>query len=147
MTCHKSVALNEAYVERGMRDGQEINFARSGDSHPDVDIPGAINWRLQAVPHPVWSRPQNKDDLQTTLTLSLGEALAGFRRTVDVFGHEATFDKKFSQFRPGQRVRLEGEGMPVHNFPSQRGDLYAELQVELPETLTAEQRRVIEQVL
>jgi DnaJ family protein A protein 2/DnaJ-related protein SCJ1 len=39
--------------------------------------------------------------------------------------------------------KIEGEGMPVHNFPSQRGTLFVKYIVDLPRQLNEEQKREI----
>ena len=40
----------------------------------------------------------------------------------------------------GQVFRLKGHGMPAVAKPSEHGDLYATIDVELPRSLTSEQR-------
>jgi DnaJ-class molecular chaperone len=40
----------------------------------------------------------------------------------------------------GQVFRLKGHGMPVVGKPDERGDLYATVEVQLPRSLTREQR-------
>jgi len=40
----------------------------------------------------------------------------------------------------GQVFRLKGHGMPSIGTPDQRGDLYATVEVQLPRSLTKEQR-------
>ena len=40
----------------------------------------------------------------------------------------------------GQVFRLKGHGMPAVGKPDQRGDLYAAVEVQLPRTLTKDQR-------
>ena len=41
---------------------------------------------------------------------------------------------------------VKKEGMPVHNFPSDRGDLVANFIIDMPKELTAEQKAVIAEV-
>jgi len=40
--------------------------------------------------------------------------------------------------------RLKGHGMPISRKPDQTGDLYATADIQLPRTLTAEQREHFE---
>ena len=47
---------------------------------------------------------------------------------------------------PGQSRRIKGEGMPVHNFPSDRGDLVVRYKLKMPGSLTDEQRQLLEKV-
>src|SRR5690606_23905435 len=46
----------------------------------------------------------------------------------------------------GRKFRLSGKGMPVLKKKGQYGDLYARVLITVPEHLTAEQRRVVEQL-
>ena len=41
----------------------------------------------------------------------------------------------------GQVFRLKGHGMPTIGRPEERGDLYASAEIQLPRTLTKEQRQ------
>jgi DnaJ-class molecular chaperone len=45
--------------------------------------------------------------------------------------------------KPFEVKRLEGEGMPVHNFPSQKGVLHVKMEVDFPASLTAEQKELV----
>ena len=47
---------------------------------------------------------------------------------------------------PGAKEIVKKEGMPVHNFPSDRGDLVANSIIDMPKHLTAEQKAVIAEV-
>ena len=42
--------------------------------------------------------------------------------------------------KPGEIERLRGEGMPIYEFPSDKGDLIVAFEVEFPKTLTEEQK-------
>ena len=46
----------------------------------------------------------------------------------------------------GHIQEVKGEGMPTHKFPSERGSLFVEYKVDLPETLTPEQVAAIEKI-
>jgi len=41
----------------------------------------------------------------------------------------------------GQVFRLKGHGMPTIGKPEERGDLYASAEIQVPRTLTKEQRQ------
>lgn len=46
----------------------------------------------------------------------------------------------------GKRFRLRGLGMPILRTPSERGDLYAEIDVELPTRLSPRERELFEEL-
>jgi DnaJ-class molecular chaperone len=46
----------------------------------------------------------------------------------------------------GRRFRLRGKGMPHLRQPEQQGNLYARVEVRLPENLTQQQRELFEEL-
>lgn len=42
---------------------------------------------------------------------------------------------------------VEGEGMPVHNYPSQLGNLHVHHEIRFPKKLSAEQKELVKQLL
>jgi DnaJ-class molecular chaperone len=46
----------------------------------------------------------------------------------------------------GRVFRLRGQGMPRLERPTERGDLFAEIQVQLPESLSDRQRELFEEL-
>jgi len=48
--------------------------------------------------------------------------------------------------QPGKIMRLKGKGMPVYNQEAQWGDLFLEIQVQIPEKLTEEQHALFRQL-
>ena len=48
--------------------------------------------------------------------------------------------------QPGTSMRLKGRGMPDLKDKGKHGDLIASIQVQIPNKLTAEQRKLFEQL-
>jgi curved DNA-binding protein len=46
----------------------------------------------------------------------------------------------------GKTLRIKGKGMPVYNQPGVFGDLLLNIQVAIPENLTAEQQELFRQL-
>jgi DnaJ-class molecular chaperone len=44
-------------------------------------------------------------------------------------------------------MKIKEEGMPVHGVPSQHGDLFVKLKIQMPKTLTADQKAALEKIL
>jgi len=42
--------------------------------------------------------------------------------------------------------QIKEEGMPIHNFPSTRGDLFVRFIVELPKTLSENDKKMLKQI-
>jgi len=131
-------------VERGMQDGQRITFETEGDEAPDI-TPGDLHFKIVTVPHKKFIR--KGDDLHFSLTISLLEALVGFSKKIKhLDGHSVDIERT-EVTKPGQIITISGEGMPVHTFPSQTGDLHIEITVKFPTSLTEEQKEGFKKLL
>jgi DnaJ-class molecular chaperone len=45
--------------------------------------------------------------------------------------------------KPFEVKRIEKEGMPVHNVPSERGTLHVKIEVDFPASLTQDQKDLV----
>lgn len=131
-------------VERGMQDGERITFPSQSDEAPD-STPGDLHFKLVTLPHKRFTR--QGDDLHYSLTVTLLEALVGFSKKIKhLDGHLVEIERK-EVTKPGQIIIISGEGMPMHNFPSQTGNLYVEVTVKFPTTVTEEQKEGFKKLL
>jgi DnaJ-class molecular chaperone len=132
-----------AVVERGVQDGAEVVFEHESEQRPGM-IPGDVIFRLRARPHPRFTR--DGDNLLTTVHLTLKEALVGFRRVLKhLDGHEVVLEHQ-GVTKPSEVRVVDGEGMPVHNFPSTAGNLVVTYLVRFPEALNRDQTEAIERL-
>jgi curved DNA-binding protein len=129
----------EVKVPPGIRDGQRLRI-RGGPSGPG---PGRdVFLRIRIAPHPRFS--VEGDDLVTDLRVTPWEAALGATL------HAPTFDGMARLKLPGgtssgQRLRLKGGGMPAASGEG-RGDLVYRVMIALPERLTSEERRLMEEL-
>ena len=131
-------------VERGSPDGHKIKFEHGSDEHPD-HAAGDLVFALRTLPHKVFRREGN--DLRMTMVLSLGEALLGFSRDLQHLDGRTVTVSDSGTTQHGRVRRVKGEGMPQHNFASNRGDLMVDFEVEMPRALTTEQRDALRKIL
>lgn len=131
--------LNVA-IEPGMPDGHQIQLFEEGE--PTIDgEPGDLIFVVHTISHPIFTRKGN--DLHMDMTISLVEALVGFSKDVEhVDGHKVVLASK-AVTRPGQVVRIPGEGMPVFE-KSDKGDLYVKYTVAFPTDVSASQAKTIQ---
>ena len=72
--------------------------------------------------------------------------LQGFSKTLrHLDNHEFTIQSQ-RIVKPFQVERIQGEGMPVHNFPSQKGDLLVKYEVIFPTSLSATQQEKLREM-
>ncbi|XP_057539234.1 dnaJ protein homolog [Amaranthus tricolor] len=136
----------EVHVEKGMKNGQKITFPGQADEAPDT-VTGDIVFILQQKDHSKFKR--KGDDLFYEHTLSLTQALCGFQFVLAHLDSRQLLIKS----HPGEVVKpdsfkaINDEGMPMHQRPFMKGNLYIHFTVEFPDTLTLDQCKSLEAVL
>lgn len=110
--------------------GHEIKDGRSGDLYVFVNI----------EEHPELQR--KKDDLFTTVSLGVGDAVLGADVEVSTPDSKAKISIPPGT-QPNQVLRLKGKGMPKqrHGY----GDLYVKVDIDIPEDVDEESEEVFEQ--
>jgi curved DNA-binding protein len=74
------------------------------------------------------------------VSIPLTTAVLGGEADVPTLSHKPLRLKIPPTTQNGQMFRLKGHGMPAAGKPDEHGDLYATVDVELPRSLTNEQR-------
>ena len=143
--CKNEPKTLTATIERGVKDGERITFERASEQRPGF-IPGDVIMVLKQRKHRLFER--RGDDLYHKITISLKQALTGFKRTLKhLDGHKVEIDTFGTVVHYGEVRKFPGEGMPVHNFPSQFGDLHVEFRVDFPRQLNEKQIEELQRVL
>lgn len=141
--CKDESAVLETLVERGMADQSELKFPRMSEQKPG-EIPGDVLLKLKTIKHAVFTRKKN--DLHAVHHISLKEALTGFKSSI------THMDKRIVEFgrdgvsEPEMRLKIKGEGMPLHDDPSEFGDLILTLRIEFPKTISEENQAKIKAI-
>ena len=79
--------------------------------------------------------------------MTLHSSIQGFARTIEhLDGHRVVVSRE-GLTKPNEVMRIEGEGMPVHNFPSEKGDLDVVISVDFPSSLSASAVKQIASVM
>ncbi|XP_045764583.1 dnaJ homolog subfamily A member 2-like [Maniola jurtina] len=138
----------EVHVEKGMRENQKIFFRGEGDQQPDTQ-PGDVIIVLQQKPHELFKR--TGDDLLMEREITLTEALCGFEFVIKhLDGRDLLIRHSPGEvIKPGDLKGIQGEGMPQHKNPFEKGNLYVKFEVTFPENHFAneEQLKKIESIL
>jgi len=104
-------------------------------------IPGDVVFRVRVKNHPTFQRQGN--DLHMEVSMSLKEALTGYKLTIThLDGREVVVEDK-GVTGPYDIKRVEGEGMPLHDVPSQKGDLYVKIKIVFPKQISKEQTEYV----
>lgn len=142
------IKILEVHVEKGMRENQKIFFRGEGDQQPDTQ-PGDVIIVLQQKPHDVFKR--TGDDLLMEREITLTEALCGFEFVVKHLDGRDLLVRHLpgEVIKPGDLKGIQGEGMPQHKNPFEKGNLYIKFDVTFPENnfATEDQLKKIESIL
>jgi DnaJ-class molecular chaperone len=121
----------------GVRDGSRVRAAGEGETGVNGGASGDLYLRVRVLPHAVFER--KGDDLHTRVAVPVTTAVLGGEAQVPTINNAVRL-KIPESTQNGQVFRLKGHGMPGVGKPDERGDLYATVDVQLPRTLTKEQR-------
>lgn len=131
-------------IEKGMRDGQEIVFPRESEQAPGT-IPGDLIVKLKQREHSFF-KERNGDDLKAKIEINLKEALLGYNKKIIHLDKREFYVESHDVTQPFFIRKIDGEGMPVHKFPSQKGDLFLEFIVKLPKSLSEDEKNMIKDI-
>ena len=130
----------EVTIPKGVKDGQKLRLARQGEEGPDGR--GDLLIRIKVRNHPVYERKD--DDLYVDVPVDYLTAILGGEVTVPTLGGRVKM-KIPPGTSSGRVFRLPGQGMPVTN-KKERGNLYARVRIQVPETLGDHERRLLEEL-
>ena len=122
----------------GVKDGSRVRAAGEGAAGSNGGASGDLYLRVRVRPHPVFER--KGDDLHTRVAVAVTTAVLGGEAQVPTITGSVRL-KIPEGTQNGQVFRLKGHGMPQVGKPDDRGDLYATVDVQLPRTLTKDQRQ------
>jgi DnaJ-class molecular chaperone len=131
----------EVKIPAGVRDGSTVRLAGQGGAGMNGTQPGDLYLHIRLRPHPVFS--VRGDDLEIELPIAPWEAVLGTKLEVP------TIDGKVELTIPrsaqsGQRLRLRGQGL--NKRKGGRGDQYVRLKIVVPKEVSAEEKRLYEEL-
>jgi curved DNA-binding protein len=130
-------------IPPGVKDGSRVRAAGEGESGSNGGASGDLFLRVRIKAHPVFER--KGDDLYAKVQVPVTIAVLGGEAQVPTITGSVRL-KVPEATQPGQVFRLKGHGMPLVGKPDQKGDLYATIDVQLPRSLTKDQRAAWEQI-
>jgi DnaJ-class molecular chaperone len=125
-------------IPAGVGDGSRVRVTGEGEHGSGGASSGDLYLRIRLQPHPVFQRKGR--DLHVKIQLPLTVAVLGGEADVPTLGGKPLRLRIPPTTQNGQVFRLRGHGMTVVGKPQERGDLYATADVQLPRSLTPEQR-------
>lgn len=130
----ESIRLN---IPKGVRNGYKIRLKGRGQAGPTGQR-GDLYVTFEVGDHPRFDR--KGDDIHLTETIGLFDAVFGTERRIPTpYGQHLKLSIPPGT-QPGEKLRLKGQGVKTEDG---QGDLYVEIDVDIPENLTAKQREIL----
>ncbi len=127
-------------IPPGIHDGQKIRL--KGEGGKGGAGSGDLLLRIKIAPHPVYGF--DGADLSADLKVAPWEAALGGKISVPTL--EGKLELKLpAGVRSGQKLRLAGKGYPLKGG-SGKGDLILRVMIQVPKTLTDEERKLFEKL-
>ncbi len=119
---------NGSTIRLSGQGGEGISGGPAGDLLLKVNIAPDARFRFD---------PDRKHDLIATLPISPWDAALGAKVHLETLDGDITLTIPPGS-QSGQKLRIKNRGLPIK--PDHRGDLYAEIKIVVPKTLTDESR-------
>ncbi len=129
-------------IPPGAQNGTRVRMANAGPAAPTGQR-SDLYLVVSVVPDGRFD--QQGSDLTTDVSIDLVSAVLGGQVKVPTPGGEVVLTIPAGT-QPSQKFRLAGRGMPLLKNPSQHGDLFARVSIQIPKQLTAQQRALFEKL-
>lgn len=128
-------------IPAGVREGQRIRLAGKGESGRSGGESGDLYLRVRLARHP--DLRVEGSDLYADLEVAPWEAVLGASVPVPTLDGAVTL-KIPAGSTAGQKLRLRGQGLPRED--GGRGDLYAVLEIAVPDQVGSEEKKLWEKL-
>ncbi len=131
----------EINIPAGITPGKRIRLKGQGHPSPNGQV-GDLYLKVELKDHPYYRRLEGSD-LYCDLPISPSEAVLGAQ--IEVPTLDGTVKLRIpAGVQTGQKLRLSGRGFPEKG--GQRGDLYVSIKLEIPGSLSTEERDLYERL-
>lgn len=141
-----SIGSGEQYrltLKKGVQEGQQFRLRGKGQPGQNGGKDGDLLLNIRIAPHPRYTR--EGDNLRCKQRVDLVTAVLGGKARVQTLHGEKIMNLTAGT-QPGTVLRMRGLGMPVYDKPGSFGDLYVEIQVNIPNSLTPQEKELFERL-
>ncbi len=128
-------------IPKGVQDKQKIRLAGLGQPGVGGGAAGDLILEVNVQPHAKFERKGR--NIYSKVRVSMADAALGTKVDVETMQGTVTMAVPAGT-QPGQLLRVPGYGLETSD--GRKGDHFVEVQVAIPRKLTAEQRRLLEQL-
>ena len=130
-------------IPKGMITGKKLRLVGKGNPSPYGGPPGDLYIQAKVLDDPEFEA--KKYDLYLTREVKLSEALLGTTLSIPTLEDKKLNLRVPPGTKPGTKMRMSGHGLPVMK-KKKKGDLYVQIQIRIPEKLTPEQKKIIQEL-
>ncbi len=134
----------EVKIPAGVYDGSRVRVAGKGEPGAGGAPAGDLYLRIKLRPHPGFEI--DGSNVRVNVPVDLYTCLLGGEVEVPTPSGRRLALTIPAGTNNGRQFRLRGQGMPVLNNPSRRGDLIATVAVQLPPELSREQKELVQRL-
>jgi len=134
----------EVDIKPGVKTGSRIRLAKQGGAGVGSGPAGDLYLSIDVLPDARFER--NGDDVTVEVPVDLYTALLGGEVAVPTPKGTNLMLKIPPETQNGKTFRLANKGMPKLNQPNSFGNLYARVNVKLPEKLSSKERELFEEL-
>ena len=143
----KSVAIDgkslKIKIPPGVTSGKTIRLAGQGQPAPRGGQPGDLLIELHEKPHPRFHRMQNPADIEVDVPVPVDVAVLGGKAQVPTLEGTTVTLSIPPGSSSGRKLRLKEKG--ASQGSGKRGDLYANVMVQVPSEIPPKARELMEE--
>lgn len=139
---NRTVKTYRVNIPAGVKEGSRVRVTGKGEAGRNGGPSGDLYVITRVSPSPIFSR--KGDNLEVEVPLTIPEAIRGAEVEVPTLHGGRKRVRVPAGTRHGTVQRLRGEGPPRLNGNGTRGDLHVRFVIDVPATLSAEQRRAVD---
>jgi curved DNA-binding protein len=130
-------------IPKGMVTGKKIRISGKGEASPYGGPSGDLFIQSKVMADPVFQA--DGQDVLVNRDIRISEAILGTTITVPTLEGKELSLKIPPGTRPKTKMRIPGKGLPEMRG-SRSGDLFVQINVDIPKTLTSKQREAVERL-
>jgi len=130
-------------IPKGLIAGKKLRISGKGEPGPYGGPAGDLYIKAKILDDPMFDVKGH--DLHIKRSIKLTEAILGLTLAIPTIDGKELSLKIPAGVKHKTQLRLTGNGLPYMNEEN-RGDLYVQIDVQMPKHLTKEQKKLIEQL-
>ncbi|MCL2294170.1 MAG: molecular chaperone DnaJ [Spirochaetes bacterium] len=131
-------------IPAGIESGKRISISGQGNAGNNGGPAGDLYVFVRVKPHEYFER--HGEDIYCLISISFTQAALGASIYVNTLDEKKVKLKIPAGTQNGKMFRLRDEGVPHLHNPNRRGDLYVKVNVVVPEKLSSQQKKLLEEL-